>query len=263
MEKTSLDFWEEEEILDAEGESMPAPNPRLDYRQFNVVADAIEEFDNYLTEASGGVDEDYARNMGIRADDFDPRQTPDRKMRYQPPRSAQYLRPVRRNSGQGGFQDPPRSPARGPSQRGNQGGGARRGPPPQGRSGAQSDRYQPGPPRNKYQPPRSPQGANLATPSSTRGGARSSRSPANLRGQSGPSQGQGRRERPANVSRQIDGGYGTQDAGMGHEEEDYVEESVERDDGYDSRDGGGRTRYVDEEDEYDEDEEGYRDDYRN
>jgi hypothetical protein len=50
---------------------------------------------------------------------------------------------------------------------------------------------------------------------------------------------------------------------MGHEEEDYVEESVERDDGYDSRGGGGRTRYVDEEDEYDEDEEGYKDDYRN
>jgi hypothetical protein len=73
------------------------PQPRagdgqLDWRQFNMVAKAIEKFEDYLFSATGGNDRDHAFKDAIREDDYDPRnaqQTPDynpTRYTYQTPR---------------------------------------------------------------------------------------------------------------------------------------------------------------------------------
>lgn len=247
--KTSLESWDDDEDVEKD-DSKPEPVLNLDYRQFQVVADAIEEFDQYLIEANAGNDEDTARNLGIRADDFDPRQTPTNRARYLPPRPPRsgapsgYLRPARRNSDR----VPPRSPSRerpydsGPPSR-----GGRRGPPPSQRGRGGGDRFEP---RPKYRPP--PLGQTAASPA--RGGSLAPRSPGPRPPRASPHpppsrRGQAQGGTPSRrPPRQDDSGYSgwstTPDPSLA------PEERYSHDEAYDER-------Y--EEGEYDEE---YDDDYR-
>ncbi|RAL08000.1 uncharacterized protein BO97DRAFT_480930 [Aspergillus homomorphus CBS 101889] len=80
--RSSLDSWGES--AEPEDEEASA-GPTLDWIQFERVAEAIDQFDIYLQEATGVTDLDAARVDRVRADDFDYRRTAPRP-RYQPAR---------------------------------------------------------------------------------------------------------------------------------------------------------------------------------
>jgi hypothetical protein len=61
-----------------------AGDGRLDWRQFDMVAAAIEKFEDYLQCATNGTDGDRARTAFIRADEWDHRNSPQ-KPAYTPP----------------------------------------------------------------------------------------------------------------------------------------------------------------------------------
>ncbi|KAK3306395.1 P-loop containing nucleoside triphosphate hydrolase protein [Chaetomium strumarium] len=65
---------------------------RLDYRQFETVADAVAEFENYLTQATNGTDADRARKDFTRDDYFDSRRQSQRPA-YNPPVYQRQLLP--------------------------------------------------------------------------------------------------------------------------------------------------------------------------
>ncbi|KAF2746162.1 hypothetical protein M011DRAFT_469020 [Sporormia fimetaria CBS 119925] len=213
MEKSSLEHWDELESPTAQkksdesgGPASAAPRRILNWRQFDVVAKAIEDFDQYLIEATG-TDEDNARTLGIRADNYDPRQTPNNRPKYYPPRSRagppQYLRPTRRNSN---LHDNPQSPSSSHRSPGRSERGGYRGPPP-GRS--REERY-PAQRPNYRPPPLPPQGQQRGSDSPARGGTGR---PVSARGT--PQAQRGRRQeytttparRPIPRPRQEDSGY--------------------------------------------------------
>lgn len=139
MQRMSIDHWDHDPANDAEAQAADyaiEPSPLLNYAQFQMVATAVENFDDYLYSALAANDMDNARTDGIRADDYDPFHTKNRPV-YRPPR------PRPQNGNQG-----PQS--RGPPQ------GA---PPPRPRPArAESGRGPPGPgyqpaARQTYQPP--------------------------------------------------------------------------------------------------------------
>ncbi|KAK4154462.1 hypothetical protein C8A00DRAFT_32743 [Chaetomidium leptoderma] len=68
-----------------------AGDGRLDYRQFQMVANAIANFEDYLQQATHGTDADRARTSFTRDDEYDHRQSPQRPT-YNPPA---YQRPLR------------------------------------------------------------------------------------------------------------------------------------------------------------------------
>ncbi|PWY83402.1 hypothetical protein BO70DRAFT_379229 [Aspergillus heteromorphus CBS 117.55] len=164
MRKTALDEWGEDETPSSQGPGQQqqqeeeeeaetvdvATGPVLDWWQFDMVAEAIERFETYMQEATGGTDVDAARIEHIRADDFDYQSTPPRP-RYRPPRNPREwtqaarggrARPIppapalRRGPGPGRGQ--PQPPSR-----------ADHAAPPGWRGGRQ------GPPPRRYQPPTS------------------------------------------------------------------------------------------------------------
>ncbi|KAL2261627.1 hypothetical protein VTK26DRAFT_3746 [Humicola hyalothermophila] len=107
MHKASLDEWDEDQNRDAQLQTSKAggpgtsTRPTLDYRQFQMVADAIEKFEEYLYRATGSTDKDKAAAKHMRADDFDPYHW-QRKHNYiepSPPRAFHlpaYMPPERR-----------------------------------------------------------------------------------------------------------------------------------------------------------------------
>ncbi|RAH76601.1 hypothetical protein BO86DRAFT_349097 [Aspergillus japonicus CBS 114.51] len=158
--KSSLDNWGDGP--EAEDED-PAPGPVLDWMQFERVAEAIDQFDNYLQEATGVTDLDAARVDRIRADDFDYRRTAPRP-RYQPARLAgerpshsQLARSDRYRSNVGS--NPPRRPAQSRGQMASHVGQREKLPAnPGGLYEPGRRRYQPGQGASGNHPPRRPQG---------------------------------------------------------------------------------------------------------
>ncbi|KAL4739363.1 hypothetical protein BDV11DRAFT_215286 [Aspergillus similis] len=76
---------------------------RLDWRQFDMVAKAIERFEDYLYHATQGTDVDRARKGQLREDEYDPQQTPQTpaynplpSYQQRPPRQQQQQAPARR-----------------------------------------------------------------------------------------------------------------------------------------------------------------------
>ena len=72
-----------------ETSTLGTPRPRvgngqLDWRQFDMVAKAIEKFEDYLHSATNGTDGDRARKTFIREDEYDHRRMPQ-KPGYRPP----------------------------------------------------------------------------------------------------------------------------------------------------------------------------------
>ncbi|SPO04761.1 uncharacterized protein DNG_07446 [Cephalotrichum gorgonifer] len=80
MQNATLDQWGDE-IIDDEatnaaaggstGQQPEAEAPRLDWVQFDQVANAIENFEDYLYEATARTDKDRAQTAQLRADDYD------------------------------------------------------------------------------------------------------------------------------------------------------------------------------------------------
>ncbi|PWY85887.1 hypothetical protein BO94DRAFT_494050 [Aspergillus sclerotioniger CBS 115572] len=86
----------------------------LDYRQFKLISQTIQRFDNYLLETTGETEAEQALNMTIRADDYDPADYDDGPV-YNPNPPRQRQRP--------GSYYPPRGSGRGRAQ--SRGGRAR------------------------------------------------------------------------------------------------------------------------------------------
>nr|WNZ75142.1 ATPase family AAA domain-containing protein [Ovatospora sp.] len=131
MHKTSLDQWDEDDAQDnhpnTEAEKgLPPTELWLDYLQFEMVADAIEKFEEYLYRATGTTDKDKAATKHTRADDFDPYRW-ERKHNYreqQPPRA--FHRPTYVPSNRGSQQPRQRAEYQPPPRRGDQQAPARR-----------------------------------------------------------------------------------------------------------------------------------------
>ncbi|KAL2161688.1 hypothetical protein VTH06DRAFT_8250 [Thermothelomyces fergusii] len=123
------DLGEDDEIDEGVAPSPRKDGGRLDFRQFDMVAQTIESFEDYLTSATSGTDADRARVGQIRDDNYDPRQTPQRtawtppSYNRQPPQRQQRQPPVRRPGPNGTaagprplYQDGQASPVRRPEQ---------------------------------------------------------------------------------------------------------------------------------------------------
>ncbi|KAK4041601.1 hypothetical protein C8A01DRAFT_34325 [Parachaetomium inaequale] len=100
MKKTSIDQWEDED--DDAGSTRTLT---LNYKQFQMVAEAIEKFEDYLYHATGATDKDKAATKHTRADDFDHHRWQGRHV-YQsqplrPHHRAVYVPPDRRGAAAG------------------------------------------------------------------------------------------------------------------------------------------------------------------
>jgi hypothetical protein len=91
MEKTSIDQWEDEE--DDPNHPQTSKTLVLDHRQFVMVASAIEKFEDYLYDATGGTDKDKAAAKHVRADDFDHYQWEQKHVYHAQAASRQRTRP--------------------------------------------------------------------------------------------------------------------------------------------------------------------------
>ncbi|KAI0556213.1 hypothetical protein F4679DRAFT_591076 [Xylaria curta] len=120
----------------------------LNWRQFDMVAKAVEKFENYLYNATNGTDGDRARKAAIREDEYDYRMMPQRPA-YNPP-SRQWKQGARR-PGQNTMSSPsprqyrPPRPGR-PEQRslnGTSGGGTPRSNPNTGKLPGGRSQYTP------------------------------------------------------------------------------------------------------------------------
>ncbi|KAI9733084.1 MAG: hypothetical protein M1834_003630 [Cirrosporium novae-zelandiae] len=122
LRKNSLEDSDEEEATPLgqvkDGETHGSA-PILDWRQFDVVAEAIERFEMYLQEATGATDLDAARVGQLRADNFEYRSSP-RRPRYQPPTPTQGESAVIKTSQVSTYR---RSPGRGTPKRQGRGQG--------------------------------------------------------------------------------------------------------------------------------------------
>jgi hypothetical protein len=90
-----------------------AGNGRLDRRQFEMVAEAMEKFEDYLYSATNGTDSDRARKEFIREDDYYeeqqwPRDSWGNSMAYRPPAPSRQITPSDRRQGQGSAYNSPR-----------------------------------------------------------------------------------------------------------------------------------------------------------